>query len=77
MLARGDGRQVGVPDETVDLVEVDPGLGAVVGDQAQFDAIGDFGEQREVGAGAVVGGPERLGGTRPDGGLDGHARRHG
>ena len=47
-LARGDGRKVGVPDEDVDFFEVDPGLGAVAVDQAQFHPVGDLGEQREI-----------------------------
>ena len=64
-LARGDRRQVGVPDVAVDLVEVDPFLGAVLGDQAQLDLLGDLGEQREVRARAVVGGAERIRSTGP------------
>ena len=40
-----DGRQVGVPDETVDLVEFDPGLVVVVVDQTEFHPVGHFGEQ--------------------------------
>ena len=58
--------QVGVPAEGVDLGQRHALLGAVVVEQAQLDAVGDLGEQREVGAGAVVGGPERVGATRPD-----------
>ena len=35
-------------------------------EQAQLDALGDLAEQREVGAGAVVGGTERIGLAAPD-----------
>ena len=64
-LARGDGRQVAVPDEAVDLVEVDPVLGAVLGDQAQLDPLRALGVEREVGARAVIGGAQRVALTRP------------
>ncbi len=70
-LARGDVRQIGVPDVSVDLVEGDPRLAAVVVDQAQLDLLGDLGEQREVGARAVIGGAERIRGPRPNGGQSG------
>ena len=75
-LAGADGRQVGVPDEAVDLVELDACLGAVLGDQAQLDLVGHFGEQREVRAGAVVGGTERIRRAGPYRGPGGFARRH-
>ena len=64
-LPRGDGGQVGVPHVAVDLVELDARLGAVPGDQAEFDPVGDLGEQREVGSRPVVGRAERIGATRP------------
>ena len=66
-----DGRQVAMPDVAVDFVESDGGFDAVVGDQAQLDLLGDFGEQRKVGAGTVVGGPERKGRAGP------HRRKRG
>jgi hypothetical protein len=53
-LARLHGGQVAVPDEAVDLAQGDPGLGLVVGEQAQLHALGDLGEDREVRPGAVV-----------------------
>ncbi len=40
---------------------VEPGLVAVGVEQAQLDPLGDLAEQREVGARAVVGGPQRIG----------------
>ena len=50
----------------VHLGQGDPGLGAVRVEQAQLDTLGDLAEQREVGAGAVVGGAERIGLAAPD-----------
>ncbi len=73
-LTWGDGRQVAMPDVAVDLVEVDPRLGPVLGDQAQLNLLGDLGEQREVGARAVIGGAERIGGARPHRGQGGRRR---
>ncbi len=67
-LARADVRQVAVPDEGVALGQGDPGLGAVLVEQAQLDLGRDLGEQREVGAGAVVGGAERVRRAGPDAG---------
>ncbi len=55
-----------MPDEAVDLGQGDPPFGAVGVEQAQFDPVGDLGEDREVGAEAVVGGTQRIGLTRPD-----------
>ena len=46
-------RQVGVPDERVDLEQLDARLAAVVVEQAELDALGDLAEEREVRAGAV------------------------
>ena len=66
-LTRGHRRQIGVPDVSVDLVEVDPLLGAVLGDQAQFDFVGHLGEQRKVGPRTVIGGAQRVGAPGPDG----------
>ncbi len=66
-LAWADVRQVGVPDVSVHLVEGDARLAAVVVDQAQVDLVGDLGEQRKVGAGTVIGGPEWIGVARPHG----------
>ena len=65
-LAGLDVRQEAVPDECVHLGQRDSGFAAVGVEQAQFDALGDLAEQCEVGAGAVVGGSERIGLTAPD-----------
>jgi hypothetical protein len=54
-----------VPDEAVHLGELHALLGAVVVEQAQLDLLGDLAEDREVGAGAVVRRPERVGGAGP------------
>ena len=66
-LAGPDVGQVGVPAVAVDLGERDPDLGevAVGPEQAQLDALGDAGEEREVGPGAVVGRAERVRRARP------------
>ena len=75
-LVRLDGREVAVPDVAVDLVEVDPLLAAVLGDQAQLYPFGHLGEQREVGACTVVAGAKGISGARPDGGYRRLIRRH-
>ena len=51
-------REVDVPHEGVDLGDLDAALGAVLVEKAQLDAFGRLREQREVGAGAVEGGPQ-------------------
>ena len=66
-LARADAGQVPVPDEPVDLVQVDPRLGAVVVEQAELDPVGYLGEEGEVGPGSVIRGPQRIAVTRPYG----------
>src|SRR5947209_10691645 len=58
-----------MPDERIDLGQPDPcldrvGVAAVV-EQAQLHLVGDFGEQRKVGACAVVGRTQRVGGAGP------------
>jgi hypothetical protein len=64
-----------VPDERVDLVQLDAGLDEVVVEKAELDLLGDLAEQGEVGAVAVVGGAEGVGRSGPglnaDGGLRG------
>ena len=65
--ARADAGQVAVPDEPVDLGQVDPRLGAVVVEQAQLDPLGHLGEQREVGPGSVIRGAQRIAVARPYG----------
>ena len=65
-LARLDRRQVAVPDERVDLGHRDPGLDAVVVEQAQLDLLGHLAEDREVGAAAVERRAQRVRRTRPD-----------
>ncbi len=55
-----------VPDEAVDLGQVEARLGAVVVDEAQLDPLGHLAEQGEVHAAAVVGGAERVRRSGPD-----------
>jgi hypothetical protein len=55
-----------MPNQAVDLGEVDPGFGPVVVEQAQLNPVSDLAEEGEVGAGAVVSGTERVGGAWPD-----------
>ena len=76
-LARGHRGQIAVPDEAVDLVELDAVFAAVLADQAQLDPFGDLGEQREVRSRSVVRGTQRIGVAGPDSG-DGRrtGRRH-
>ncbi len=47
-LTRLDPGQVGMPDEAVDLDQLQPGLLVVLVDQAELDPVGDLGEQGEV-----------------------------
>src|SRR5215218_9685155 len=61
-----DAGDEGVPHEAVDLGEVDALLGSVVLDEAQLDALGDLGEEREVDPGAVVRRTEGVGLAGPD-----------
>ena len=65
-LAGVDAGQVGVPDVAVHLGQPDALLVAVVVEQAQLDLLGHLAEDREVGAGAVVRGPEGVGAAGPD-----------
>ena len=65
-LARLDIGHEAVPDERVHLGQGDPGLVVIRVEQAQLNTLGDLAEQREVGAGAVVGGAKRIGLTAPD-----------
>ncbi len=59
--------QVAVPDEAVDLGHLDaPSLAAGVVQEAQLDLVGDLGEDGEVRAHAVVGGPQGVGVPGPD-----------
>ena len=60
-----DARQVTVPDVEGRVVERDPLLGAVVGEQAHLHALGARGPEREVRAFAVEGRAERLPPSRP------------
>src|SRR5581483_788095 len=55
-----DARQVGMPDEAVDLGEVDSLFAAVTVEQAQLDPLGDLGEQGEVGTPSVPCSAERI-----------------
>ncbi len=65
-LAGADARQEAVVDEGVGFLQLDPGLGVVLVEQAQLDLLGNLGEDREIGAGAIVGGTERIGAAWPD-----------
>ncbi len=58
-------RQVRVPDERVDVLQLDARLSAVLGEQAQLDALGRLAEDGEVRAAAVEGRAERVGGAGP------------
>ncbi len=71
-LPAADARQVGVPDVSRRFGHLDPRLDAVVVEQAQLHALGDLGEQREVGSPARVGGSERVGEAGPDDAFGGH-----
>jgi hypothetical protein len=64
-LSRSDAREVDVPHVGVDLGHLDSLLSAPVVEQAQLDAFGDGGEQREVRPRSVEGRAERGGGSRP------------
>ena len=59
-----------MPDVGVDLGQLDLGLGRPAAwtdvEEAQLDAVGHLAEQREVGAGAVERGAERVGLAGPD-----------
>ena len=65
-LAGLDGRQVAVPDEAVDLGQLDARLGAGRSvEQAELDALCVLAEDREVGAAAVERRPQRVGAAGP------------
>ncbi len=71
-LARSHTRHIAVPTESRDVGKVDPGLLALLPEQAQLHSGGHLGEEGEVGAGAVVCGPEWVWLARqdPQGGQD-------
>ena len=60
------GRQVAVPDQGVDLGHLDPGLRAVLVEEAQLDPLGDLAEEREVGPAPVERRAQGVGAPRPD-----------
>ena len=65
-LPGADAGQEAVPDVSVRLGHVEPALAVgVLIEQAQLDALGDFGEQAEVGSDAVVGRAQRIRLPRP------------
>ena len=68
-LPRADPGQEAVPDVAVHLGHVQPLLFAALVEQAQLDALGHLGEQREVGANAVVAGPKGVRLARPHFGI--------
>ncbi len=59
-------RKERVPDEAVHVRKVEPLLGALSVEQAQLDSFGDLTEQREIGAGTVVGRAQGIRRSRPD-----------
>src|SRR5690606_9108473 len=61
-----DPGQVRVPHERVALPQLDRRLGAVVVQQTQLYSVRGLREDREIGAGAVVGGTEWIRFARPD-----------
>ena len=65
-LAGTDSRQVAVPHEPVQLGQVDALLRSVVRDQRQLDPLRRLREEREVGAGTVIGGSQRIRPARLD-----------
>jgi hypothetical protein len=65
-LAGSDVGEMGVPDVAVHLGEFDPRLVALVAiEEAEFDSLGDAGEQGEIRAVTDVGGAERVRFTGP------------
>jgi len=59
-------RQVAVPDEGVDLGQLETGLVPVVVEEAQFDLVSGFAEHSEVGSVSVISRTERVGRSGPD-----------
>ena len=70
-----DAGQVHVPVERRALADLDPLLDVLVVEQAQLDALGVLGEQREVGALPVPGRTQRERPARPDVSHRGHVSR--
>ena len=66
-LAGLDGREVAVPHVSVDLGQFDPGLNAVVGDQADLDLGRNLGEEGEVDTAAIERRSQGIGMARPEG----------
>src|SRR5918995_1143455 len=65
-LTRKHARQVGMPHIAIHLGKVNSPLRALIVDQAQIHTGGDLRENREIHSCTVVGGPERIGVTRPN-----------
>ena len=65
-LARADPRHVAVPDQGVAFGQRDPRLVARIVEQAQFDPVRGFREDREIGAAAVICRAQWVGRARPD-----------
>src|SRR3954447_10219111 len=65
-LAGPDTGHVAVPTERRHFRQRDAFLLAVIVEETELDLVGDFGEQRKVGARAVPAGAERKGLTWPD-----------
>ena len=58
--------QIAMPHVPVDFGELDSCLGEVLVEQTQFNAVSHLAEEGEVGAVAVEGGTERVGGSWPE-----------
>ena len=54
-----------MPDERIDVDEVDASLLAAIAEQAELDALGAFAEEGEVRAAPVEGRAQRVGGAWP------------
>src|SRR5687768_2609366 len=71
-LARGQTRNVSMPAKRAVLGKIDSLLVALVIEKTELDALRDFRKDREVDAGAVVGGTQRVPVARPN--VDGRGR---
>lgn len=58
-------RQVGMPDERIDIDELDLRLDPIVVEEAELHALGHLAEESKVGAAAVEGRPQRISVSRP------------
>ena len=65
-LARCQTRNVSMPAKRAGLGKIDSLLVALIIEKTKLDALGDFRKDREVDAGAVVGGTQRVPMSRPN-----------